>query len=126
MAIISLNGINQLIFVMVKRGVLFEVRTEFLSIVKMSFVFKGLTFSNVALFQQTVFVFHTILGINSDSVAFPNTLTTLKHRAAEQLNVYSYGIKQCIQRAVDKMRVRSIFGRKTNYSPPSSAEVVNE
>jgi hypothetical protein len=28
MAIISLNGINQLIFVMVKRGVLFEVRTD--------------------------------------------------------------------------------------------------
>jgi hypothetical protein len=30
-AIISLNGINQLIFVMVKCGVLFEVRTEFLN-----------------------------------------------------------------------------------------------
>jgi hypothetical protein len=28
-AIISLNSINQLIFVMVKFGVLFEVRTEF-------------------------------------------------------------------------------------------------
>jgi hypothetical protein len=29
--IISLNSINQLIFVMVKCGVLFEVRTEFLN-----------------------------------------------------------------------------------------------
>jgi hypothetical protein len=29
--IISLNGINLLIFVMVKCGVLFEVRTEFLN-----------------------------------------------------------------------------------------------
>jgi hypothetical protein len=28
MAIISLNSVNQLIFVMVKCGVLFEVRTE--------------------------------------------------------------------------------------------------
>jgi hypothetical protein len=31
--IISLNSINQLIFVMVKYGVLFEVRTEFLNII---------------------------------------------------------------------------------------------
>jgi D-alanyl-lipoteichoic acid acyltransferase DltB (MBOAT superfamily) len=30
-AIISLNSVNQLIFVMVRRGVLFEVRTEFLN-----------------------------------------------------------------------------------------------
>jgi hypothetical protein len=30
-AIMSLNSINQLIFVMVKYGVLFEVRTEFLN-----------------------------------------------------------------------------------------------
>jgi hypothetical protein len=30
-AIISLNIVNQLIFVMVKYGVLFEVRTEFLN-----------------------------------------------------------------------------------------------
>jgi hypothetical protein len=29
--IISLNGVNQLIFVMVKYGVLFEVRTGFLN-----------------------------------------------------------------------------------------------
>jgi hypothetical protein len=33
MAITSLNGVNQLIFVMVKCGVLFEVRTEFLNII---------------------------------------------------------------------------------------------
>jgi hypothetical protein len=32
-SIISLNNINQLIFVMVKCGVLFEVRTEFLNII---------------------------------------------------------------------------------------------
>jgi hypothetical protein len=32
-AITSLNNINQLIFVMVKCGVLFEVRTEFLNII---------------------------------------------------------------------------------------------
>jgi hypothetical protein len=32
-AIISLNDINQLIFVMVKCCVLFEVRTEFLNII---------------------------------------------------------------------------------------------
>jgi hypothetical protein len=32
-AIISLNGVKQLIFVMVKCGVLFEVRTEILNII---------------------------------------------------------------------------------------------
>jgi hypothetical protein len=32
-AIISLNTVNQLIFVMVKCGVLFEVRTEFLNVI---------------------------------------------------------------------------------------------
>jgi hypothetical protein len=32
-AIIFLNSVNQLIFVMVKCGVLFEVRTEFLNII---------------------------------------------------------------------------------------------
>jgi hypothetical protein len=32
-AIISLNSINQLIFVLVKCGVLFEVRTKFLNII---------------------------------------------------------------------------------------------
>jgi hypothetical protein len=32
-AIISLYSINQLIFVMVKRGVFFAVRTEFLNII---------------------------------------------------------------------------------------------
>jgi hypothetical protein len=42
MAIISLNGVNQLIFVMVKFGVLFEVRTEFLNIIYTSFRFKRL------------------------------------------------------------------------------------
>jgi hypothetical protein len=33
MAITSLNNVNQLIFVMVKCGVLFEVRTKFLNII---------------------------------------------------------------------------------------------
>jgi hypothetical protein len=32
-AIISLNSINKLIFVMVKCGILFEVRSEFLNII---------------------------------------------------------------------------------------------
>jgi hypothetical protein len=39
MAIASLNSVNQLIFVTVKCGVLFEVRIEFLNIIYMSFVF---------------------------------------------------------------------------------------
>jgi hypothetical protein len=42
MAIISLNGINQLIFVMVKYGVLCKVRTDILSIIKTSIGFKEL------------------------------------------------------------------------------------
>jgi hypothetical protein len=33
MGIISLNNVNQLIFVVMKCGVLFEVRTEFLNII---------------------------------------------------------------------------------------------
>jgi hypothetical protein len=39
---VSLNNINQLIFVTVKCDVLFEVRTEFLNIIRASFSFKGL------------------------------------------------------------------------------------
>jgi hypothetical protein len=42
MAIISLNSVNQLIFVMVKYGVLFEVRTEFLNVIYTSLGFKGI------------------------------------------------------------------------------------
>jgi hypothetical protein len=38
----SLNNINQLIFVMVKYSVFFEVRTECLNIIKTSFDIKGL------------------------------------------------------------------------------------
>jgi hypothetical protein len=38
---------NQLIFVMVKCGVLFEVRTEFLNIIWTSFVFRGLNLNSV-------------------------------------------------------------------------------
>jgi hypothetical protein len=33
MAITSLNSVNQLIVVMVKCGILFEVRTEFLNVI---------------------------------------------------------------------------------------------
>jgi hypothetical protein len=40
-AIISLNSVNQLIFVMVKCGVLFEVRTEFLNNIWTNFGLKG-------------------------------------------------------------------------------------
>jgi hypothetical protein len=39
---LSLNSINQLIFVMVKYSVFFAVRTEFLNIIQTSFGFKGL------------------------------------------------------------------------------------
>jgi hypothetical protein len=39
--IISLNSVNQLIFLMVKCGVLFEVRTEFLNNIYTSFGLKG-------------------------------------------------------------------------------------
>jgi hypothetical protein len=41
-AIISLNNVIQLIFVMVKCGVLFEVRTGFLNIIYTSFGYRGL------------------------------------------------------------------------------------
>jgi hypothetical protein len=40
--IISLNSVNQLIFVMVKCGVFFAVRTEILNIIQTSFGFKEL------------------------------------------------------------------------------------
>jgi hypothetical protein len=39
--LLNLNNVNQLIFVMVKCGVLFEVRTEFLNNIYTSFGFKG-------------------------------------------------------------------------------------
>jgi hypothetical protein len=42
MAITSLNSVNQLIFLMVKCGVLFEVRTGFLNIISMNFVLQEL------------------------------------------------------------------------------------
>jgi hypothetical protein len=45
--IISLNSVNQLIFVMVKCGVLFEVRTGLLNIISTSFGFRGLRFTGV-------------------------------------------------------------------------------
>jgi hypothetical protein len=42
--IISLNSTDQLIFVIEKCFVFFEVGTEFLNIIQMSFSFKGLIF----------------------------------------------------------------------------------
>jgi hypothetical protein len=39
---ISLNSVNKMFFVMVKCGVFFAVRTEFLNIILTSFGFKGL------------------------------------------------------------------------------------
>jgi hypothetical protein len=39
---LNLNGVNQLIFVMVKCDVLFEVRAESLNAIQTSFGFKGL------------------------------------------------------------------------------------
>jgi hypothetical protein len=38
---LNLNSINQLIFVMVKCGVLFKVRTEFLNVIRRASVSKG-------------------------------------------------------------------------------------
>jgi hypothetical protein len=56
--LISLNSVNQLIFVMVKCGVLFEVRTEFLNIIYASFGFKGLNRGLISLnsVNQLIFV----------------------------------------------------------------------
>jgi hypothetical protein len=51
--IIFLNSVNQLIFVMVMCGVLFEVRTEFLNNIKTRFCFKGLNLNSV---NQLIFV----------------------------------------------------------------------
>jgi predicted Holliday junction resolvase-like endonuclease len=50
---LNVNSINQLIFVLVKCGVLFQVRTEFLNIIYMSFVFKGLNLNSI---NQLIFV----------------------------------------------------------------------
>jgi hypothetical protein len=50
---LNLNSVNQLIFVMVKCDVLFEVRTEFLNNIWTSSVFKGLNLNNV---NQLIFV----------------------------------------------------------------------
>jgi hypothetical protein len=47
--IIPLNSVKHLIFVMVKYGVLFEVRTEFLNIIQTSFGFKELNYVKVSL-----------------------------------------------------------------------------
>jgi hypothetical protein len=52
-AIIPLNSVNQLIFVMVKCSVLFEVRTGFLNNIYTSFGFKGLNLNSI---NQLIFV----------------------------------------------------------------------
>jgi hypothetical protein len=53
LASLNLNNINQLISVMVKCGVLFEVRAEFLNNISTSFVFKGLYLNSI---NQLIFV----------------------------------------------------------------------
>jgi hypothetical protein len=52
-AIISLNSINQLIFVMVKCCIFSIEQTEFLNIIYISFGFKGLTSSNLLVSNST-------------------------------------------------------------------------
>jgi hypothetical protein len=54
----SLNSVKQLIFLIVKCGVLFEVRTEFLNIIYTSFGFKGLNRAFISLnsVNQLIFV----------------------------------------------------------------------
>jgi hypothetical protein len=49
MAIISLNRVNQLIFVMVKGGVLFEVRTGFLYTVHINFQSSAVRLRSISL-----------------------------------------------------------------------------
>jgi hypothetical protein len=53
----DLNNINQLIFVMVKCGVLFEVRTEFLNNIYTSFSFKNGTLVKENLGPEIFFTF---------------------------------------------------------------------
>jgi hypothetical protein len=55
-AIISLNSIKKFIFVMVKCGIFFSVRTEFLNIILTSFGFKGLIewWADPVIFRETV------------------------------------------------------------------------
>jgi hypothetical protein len=60
-AIISLNSFNYLIFLMVKCGVLFEVRTEFLNITYTRFGFEGLILHFV---KKGCYDFLIILSLN--------------------------------------------------------------
>jgi hypothetical protein len=69
--IISLNGINQLIFVMVKCGVLFEVRTEFLNNIYTSFSFKGL---NLNIVNQLIFVMVKCVVLSEVRTEFLNKM----------------------------------------------------
>jgi hypothetical protein len=67
--LLNLNSVNQLIFVMVKCGVLFEVRTEFLKIIFTNFGFKGLTSSFIYvawnLFIPFVLIIYVSLPYNN-------------------------------------------------------------
>jgi hypothetical protein len=54
--IISLNGVNQMSFVMVKYGVLFEIRTDFLNIIQTSFGFKRV-YIPLTVFEVLIFFF---------------------------------------------------------------------
>jgi hypothetical protein len=51
--VLTVNSVKKLIDVMVKCGVLFEVRTEFLNNIYTSFVFKGLNLNSV---NQLIFI----------------------------------------------------------------------
>jgi hypothetical protein len=53
---ISLNSVNQLIFVMVKSCVFFVVRTEYLNVMNMSFVFKGLILNYFAARSTQIYI----------------------------------------------------------------------
>jgi hypothetical protein len=50
--IIRVNSVNKLMFVMVKCGVLFEVRPLSLNIIYMSFGFKGLRETHTAVYTK--------------------------------------------------------------------------
>jgi hypothetical protein len=67
-AIISLNSVTQLVFVIVKCGVLFEVRAESLNIIWTSLGFKGLI-SSYVLYRKHLNMAH-IPNIAAEWLAF--------------------------------------------------------
>jgi hypothetical protein len=60
---ISLNSINHSIFVMVKCGLLFEVRIEFLNIVYTSFGFKWLKFLQYYTWWAVTFIIGPVVAV---------------------------------------------------------------